>query len=278
MAYVNFDSLNNAKNSNATTKEFNNSVGFFSLKNDKDEAIVRFMHDDTSSFEILETHAIQLNGKFRRLNCIRTPMQPIDACPMCAKGEKVDYRFFIHLLQYTKNPDGSVSVEPKVWERSLSYANKLSEYINNYGPLSDIICKVVRHGVAGDMKTEYEIIPNLNKQIYRDDIFVKKLGCFDNYKALGTTVLDKTADEINEYLQTGNFPMKKQENKTPEGFTQAVSANTTNWNDTTPNWGTTTSTDDLPKWSVEQTATAQPSRNFNWTSSDSQQVNRPTRF
>ena len=284
MGYVDFETLSKQNTSEAN----NNGVGFFSLKNDGDEAIVRFMYDDTKSFEVLATHSIQVNGKFRRISCISTPNQPLTSCPFCEKGEKVDYRFFIHLLQYTKNPDGSVSVEPKVWERSISYANKLKEYLNNYGPLSDVICKIVRHGKAGDMKTDYEIIPNLSKQVYRDEVFVKKTGCFDNYKALGRVVLDKNVGEIKEYFATGNFPMKeKEEQKAPEGFTQVVTSGDPVWGDKSPNWG---STDDLPKWSVEEaktntapnwndgSTTGNPPRNFNWTTSDNQQVSRPTRF
>ena len=279
MGYVDFETLSKQN----TSEPNNNGVGFFSLKNDGDEAIVRFMYDDTKSFEVLDTHSIQVNGKFRRISCIRTPNQPLTSCPFCEKGEKVDYRFFIHLLQYNKNPDGSVSVEPKVWERSISYANKLKEYLNNYGPLSDVICKIVRHGKAGDMKTDYEIIPNLSKQVYRDEVFVKKTGCFDNYKALGRVVLDKNVGEIKEYFATGNFPMKEKEGEVATAATPTTdvpvapksSETWTNVNEIA--WNTT---DDLPKWSVEsnQPTTAQPTRTYTWTSSERQQVNRPTRF
>ena len=275
MAYINYENFNNMNNSkNVNESNPSSAVGFFSLKNDGDEAIVRFIHDDTNSFEILGTHAIQLNGKFRRINCIRTPMQPVSSYPFCDKGENIDYRFFIHLLQYVKNPDGSVSAEPKVWERSMSYANKMKEYINNYGPMSDVICKIVRHGKPGDMKTEYEIIPNLNKQIYRDDIFVKRTDYFDDYKSLGRVVLDKNVDEIKEYLTTGNFPVKNNNEEIKKPVEQN---NNTFMNEPSP-WPVVETTDDLPKWSVETTTTSQPSRNFNWTTNDSQQVNRPTRF
>ena len=216
MGYVSFDTLNV---SSGQQNQINSGIGFFSLKNDRDEAVVRFMHDSTASFEILATHSIQLNGRFRRVSCVRTPNDPIHTCPLCERGDKLDYRFYIHLLQYTNNPDGSVNVEPKIWERSISYANKLKEYLNNYGPLSDIICKIVRHGRAGDMKTEYEIIPNLNPNVYNPATFKKVDNLFEDYKALGRVVLDKTAQEITEYIQTGDFPQSAQNNqqsKVPE--------------------------------------------------------------
>ena len=140
MAYISFDNLNTVAPQN---QQSSSQVGFFTLKDDGDEAIVRFMHDDTASFEILGTHQIKVNGKFRRINCIRNPQDPISSCPFCEGGEKLEYRFFIHLLQYTNNPDGTVSVEPKVWERSISYANKMREYIMNYGPMSDTAGQVI---------------------------------------------------------------------------------------------------------------------------------------
>ena len=257
MAYISFDNLNTVS---AQAPQGGPQVGFFTLKNNGDEAIVRFMHDDTNSFEILGTHQIRVNGKFRRINCIRNPQDPISACPFCESGEKLDYRFYIHLLQYTNNPDGTVSVEPKVWERSISYANKLREYITNYGPMSDVICKIVRHGEPGDMKTEFEIIPNLNKQIYRDDVFVKKPELFDGYKALGRVVLDRSKEDINVYLNTGNFPMNEQaeavEKKPVEQKPVWDNAQPTRQAPTAPVWGQPQNN----AWSVNTTNVQRPTR------------------
>ena len=264
MAYVSFDSLNVA--STPSTQTPKSQVGFFTLKNDGDEAIVRFMHDDTNSFEILSTHSIQLNGKYRRVNCVRGPKDALSVCPLCEKGENTEYRFYIHLLQYVNNPDGTVSVEPKIWERSVSYANKLREYINNYGPMSDVICKIVRHGRAGDMKTEYEIIPNLSKQVYRDDVFVKKEGLFEGYKTLGRAVLEKNAAEIREYLNTGNFPAPTTTTPTPQTTTA-------------PNWSAPAD-NDIPQWNVRKeepkTSPWENTQTPPWATTSS--IQRPTRF
>ena len=276
MARVDF---NNIGSSNRAESSSPNSIGFFSLKNDGDEAIVRFMHDTTESFEILGTHSIQVNGKFRRINCVRTPSQSVSECPFCNRGERMDYRFFIHLLQYTNNPDGSVNVEPKVWERSISYAHKLKEYINNYGPMSDVICKIVRHGKAGDMKTEYEIIPNLSKQVYRDDIFVKKNGCFDGYSALGGPVLDKTVEEINEFLNTGDFPYKKTNAEgasVPQEFSQTFSDDKIEWS--VERNSTTTNSPNQQIWEQPTQPQARPQFQ-SWGNNDAQTpIQRPVRF
>ena len=44
-------------------------VNFFSL-NDGEEAIVRFMDNSVSDFEILSLHNIELDGKYRKVSCL----------------------------------------------------------------------------------------------------------------------------------------------------------------------------------------------------------------
>ena len=56
------------------------------------------------------------------------------------------------------------------------------------------------------MQTSYEIIPNLNKAIYRDDIYVKDTSVIGKYSAFGPLVKDKSAEDMYTYLQTGQFP------------------------------------------------------------------------
>jgi len=194
-----FDQQSNFNNSS-------NQVSFFSLKNDGDEAIVRFMYDDVSEFEILTCHNVKVNGRDVKVSCVRELNESPDKCPLCASGNQLSQRFFIKMLQYSKDPAENVTYKPVVWERSTQYALKLREYLNNYGPLSDIICKVVRHGAAGSMQTNYEIIPNLNKSIYRDEVYVKDDSVIKNYSALGGLVKEKSVEDIYTYLQTGQFP------------------------------------------------------------------------
>lgn len=200
-----------SENSNQSTLP-----GFFSLKNDGDEAIVRIMQDDVNSFEIVTTHQIQTeNGRFRNVNCIRDPREPLEKCPFCNNGLPVRQRFYIKMIQYDKTSTGVV---PKavVWERSFQYVERLKSYLDNYGPLSDIICKIIRHGKAGDMKTTYEIIPNLNKQIFTDELYPKLPEAFNGYSAVGTTVLDKSFDELSYYVSRGQFPPKEAEQQSQQ--------------------------------------------------------------
>ena len=164
-----------------------------------------------------------MGDKFRKINCIRDFRDPVENCPLCANGTKINQRFFIKMIQYDKVSDpatGMVKIVPKamVWERSTAYAKTLKSYLDNYGPLSDIICKIIRHGKAGDMQTTYEIVPNLNKAIYKDEIYIKDTSLFGDFNAFGTIVMDRTYDEIMQFQMTGQFPVreKKQEDAAPQ--------------------------------------------------------------
>lgn len=196
---------------NATS---NNQVGFFNLQNDGDEAIVRFMVDSVEDMEILTVHDIRLDGKFRQISCVRDPREPIDKCPLCARDEKVKQVVFIKMIQYVQTPNG-IEAKPVVWQRNAStYAYRIKGYLDNYGPLSNILCKVIRHGAHGDLKTTYDIIPNLSPAQFPQENFPVDYEVFKDYKACGRVVLDKTVDEINTFIATGSFPETGGQNTT----------------------------------------------------------------
>lgn len=215
MAKVNFNNLDDETLNGGSSNGPGSDVGFFTLKNDNDEAVVRFMCDSTDDFEILTVHDVQIGQRFRKVNCIRDPREPLDNCPLCKNGAKISNRFFIKLIQYDKVTDPNTGVQyvvPKamVWERSTAYAKTLKSYLDNYGPLSDIICKIIRHGKAGDMQTTYEIVPNLSKTVFRDDIYEKNSDIFGSFEAFGTIVMDRTFEEMSHFVATGEFPARQQ--------------------------------------------------------------------
>ena len=174
-------------------------VGFFTLKNDGDEAIVRIMHDSPEDFDILAVHQTTVDGKFRNVSCLRSPSDPMDMCPFCAANKKFATRLYIHLIQYVRDENNQIVAQPKVWERSTAYAKQLAEYINEYGPLSDMIFKIKRSGAKGSMDTTYTIIP-ANAKLYPEDIYVKDAEALADYQALGHAVLDKNYEEMMAML------------------------------------------------------------------------------
>lgn len=205
MARISFEAVQNDTNTGGGN---NDGIKIFSLKNDGDEAIVRIMHDSVEDFDIITTHPVKIGDKYRKVSCIRDPREPMDNCPLCKAGVKIQQRFYIHMIQYIVDNNGAVIAKPVVWERAAGqYATKIKTLIDEYGPLSDSIFKIRRNGKAGDMDTTYEILYG-NPTIYRADLYPKDVNLFNGYTALGTKVLDRSFEDISQFMATGNFPLR----------------------------------------------------------------------
>ena len=212
MAQVSFDVASEMEASRPQGQQ--GAFNFFTLRNDGDEAIVRFRYDNTSQFQIFTVHDVPIvtNGREtqRKVSCLRNPKDPIDMCPLCKSGKSSRNTFLIEMIQYVTDPNtNTVVANPVVWERSMTYANRLKSLIDEYGPLSDCVFKIKRCGAAGSRDTTYEIYYG-NPKMYPDEIFVKDFSAFENVRFLGTVIMNKNYDEITQYLTTGSFPQTQQ--------------------------------------------------------------------
>lgn len=213
MAIITADQINYADDGNF-------SVGFFSLKNDGEEAIVRIMCDSMSDLEIMTVHPVTVGASAfpnRQVNCLRDPRDPLEMCPLCAAGEKVRQKVFIRMIQYDPfTKEG----KPVVWDRVASvFAPKIKSFLDNYGPLSHIMCKIIRHGTG--KSTQYDIVPNINPMEFNETNYPIPENAFEDFTVLGRMVMDKNAEEIMQFMRTGAFPENKnnaiQQN---QGYTQ----------------------------------------------------------
>lgn len=211
MGQISYNQINFNSNGNNST----NKVGFFSLKNDNDEAVVRIMHDSVTDFDILEVHPIQINGKFLKANCIRDAREPIEKCPLCAAGYKIQQRVFVHLVQYTIE-NGQIVATPRIWDRPISFATELKSKMDMYGPLSEQLFVIKRHGAAGDLKTTYSI-DYAPPMVYQYDQYAKRPELFEGYTTIGNAVISKDYNELQYFLETGTFP-SKQTSENPAGI------------------------------------------------------------
>ena len=198
------------------TQNFGPRVGYFSLKDDGDEAIVRFCYDSPDEFDILTTHQTTVDGKFRRVNCLRESFKDsADSCPMCAAGVPLQQRFYIKLLEYTRDEKDNIVATPKIWERSTSYVNIIGNLFTEYGNVSDCVFKIKRSGEKGSMNTTYSIML-ANPNVYNSELYPKNNEAFDGYNILGTAVLDKSFDELKEMVGDTAEPAQT-------GFTEQTS-------------------------------------------------------
>lgn len=196
----NYQEYQNQQKSNQQKSNYNNNsgVGYFSLPNDGDEAIVRFVYSSTLEFDLANIHRLQIKGKWRKVNCLNDAYS-VDKCPLCTSGNKAEKVFFVKLIQYSRKEDGSIEIQPKIWERSCKYADTLNNLFTEYGNISDCIFKIKRTGAKGDMHTKYDIM-YASPAIYKPEIYVKDFSSFDNFKISDYMVLSKTSEEMEELL------------------------------------------------------------------------------
>lgn len=183
-------------------------IGYFSLKNDGDTALVRFAHVGPDDFDVVFSHEIEMEGKTRKVNCLKGRGDPDNVCPFCRERIKGALRIYIHLIEYTKDAQGNVIATPKVWERPISYGNTLADYADEYSPLSNYMFKIKRNGVRGSQNTTYTITP-CNAATYSMEEYPPHPEFFADYKALGRMVLQKTPEEMEKILEAGDESARK---------------------------------------------------------------------
>lgn len=166
-------------------------AGYFSLKNDHDVAKVRFLYNGIEDVEGYAVHEVEVDGRKRYVNCLRKYNEPIDDCPFCATNHFQAVKFFIPLYNIDED-------KVQIWERGKKFSAKISSICARYNDLVSHIFEIERNGKAGDQQTTYEIY-----ELDKDNTTLEDLP--EVSPILGSVVLDKTADEMEYYLNTGYF-------------------------------------------------------------------------
>jgi len=165
--------------------------GFFSLKNDKDVATVRFMYNTIDDVEGFAVHEIEVDGRKRYVNCLRDYNQPVDDCPLCAAKQRVIAKVFVHVYD-------EETQKLKIWDRGKTFFSKISSLCARYNPLVSTPFEIERNGKKGDTKTTYETYA-----LDTDDVTLEDLP--EVPELLGTLILDKTYEELEFFLDNGYF-------------------------------------------------------------------------
>lgn len=172
-------------------------AGFFSLKDDGDTARVRFMYNGIDDVEAFAVHQIEgEDGRKRYVNCLREYRQPLDTCPFCRERKPTQVKLFVPI--YNVDED-----KVQIWERGKKFVQKMvslcGRYSNSDTPLCAHEFDIERRGKKGDTSTTYEIYPG-----DKDDTTLEDLPDVPN--PLGGLVLDKTAEDMEFFLESGYFP------------------------------------------------------------------------
>lgn len=212
---------------------------FFSLK-DRETIKIRFLISSVEEVERFSVHTITMaDNKKKNVNCLRALNEPVQNCPLCAIGNKARGRIFLNVVDEKTH-------DLLIWERSVQFLDQLEGYIQRYGDLRDYLFEVERKGTGLD--TEYQLYPLGSSPIEDKSVLPQPIS------VLGRTLLEKTYDDLTQYINTGAFVENTQ-----------------------PTKQTTIEPQDLPR--REEVAPTQPQANNNsWGNSNSQpQANPPKR-
>jgi len=170
-----------------------NNSEWFKLQNDGDVARVQFLYKDYKDFnDVFACHKVKVGDKDRYVDCKRDYDSPIDDCPFCASGMPISP--VMMLSMYDHNDE-----KVKMWERGKTFKRKMESLFNRYPNLSEMVFEIERRGAKGDKKTTYEIYP-------MPEIEPVDVSQIERPKFVGSFILDKTPDEMQTYLDTGEFP------------------------------------------------------------------------
>lgn len=167
-------------------------AGYFSLKNDKDVATVRFMYNSIDDVEGYAVHQVEIDGKKRYVNCLREYNQPLDTCPFCREKMYTQAKLFIPIYNIDQD-------KVQVWERGKKFISKISSICARYPNVVSHVFEIERNGKPKDTATTYEIY-----EVSKDDTTLEDLP--EVADPLGTIVLDKSADDMEFYLENSYFP------------------------------------------------------------------------
>ena len=86
----------------------------------------------------------------------------------------------------------------QTWERGKKFGSKLTSMCSRYPNTVSHTFEIERNGRAGDQQTTYEIYETGETP----EVTMEE---FEVPNALGTIILDKTAEEMQTFLDTGDF-------------------------------------------------------------------------
>jgi hypothetical protein len=212
-------------------------VGYFRLKNDGDIAIARINIGSTDEMMFASVHSVGANGRWLKVSCMNPLGVNGGQCGLCAAHTsnpngpvgKSAKKLFIPMLVSYRDPSaegGYTTPAPVIWDRPAAFSRELANKLMIAGDLRNTLVLITRNGKAGDMQTTYsmDILPE-NHPVFKPEMVPADFSAFNNFNIAKHSYWEKSADEINAYLTTGQFPERVQTNTQQPTATVANVAN-----------------------------------------------------
>ena len=212
-------------------------IGYFKLKDDGDTAIARINLASTDEFMFAAVHTLSVGGKWMKVSCLNPLGMNAAGCPLCSANQanpkgsvgKSAKKMFIPMIVSYRDPNsanGYTPPVPVIWDRPAQFSRELANKLMLAGNLKDVLVMITRNGKANDMQTTYsvEIIPATHP-VFKPDMIPTDFSAFNNFNIAKHSYWEKSAEEINTFLATGQFPERAQ-NTQQAVNTMANTANT----------------------------------------------------
>ena len=199
-------------------------VGYFKLKDDGDIAIARINLSSTDEFSFAAVHTIGINGKWMKVSCLNPLGVNAGGCGLCSahnanpKGSisKAAKKMFIPMMVSYRDPNaatGYTAPAPVIWDRPAAFSRELANKLMIAGDLRNTLVLITRNGKANDMQTTYsmDILP-ADHPVFKPDMIPADFSAFNNFNIARHSYWEKTPEEINAFLTTGQFPERAQAN------------------------------------------------------------------
>ena len=211
-------------------------VGYFKLKNDGDIAIARINISSTDDMMFASVHTVNAGGRWLKVSCLNPLGANGGSCGLCSAHTsnpngpvgKPAKKVFIPMMVSYRDPNaegGYTAPAPVIWDRPAAFSRELANKLMIAGDLRNTLVLITRNGKAGDMQTTYsmDILPS-DHPVFKPTMVPTDFSAFNNFNIAKHSYWEKSADEINTYLTTGQFPERVQTN-TPQPTTVANVAN-----------------------------------------------------
>lgn len=195
-----------------SVEEFNNERyhGLFRLINDEDSAEVIFLYRRKEDALQVTAHYIKSADYSGYVHCTGK------GCPVCAKGGiRVQSKLFIPLYVISQN--GEKVDKILFWDRNMTFYPQIERDVFNRfpGDPSNVVFKIVRHGVSNDRETTFEITGKYrNSALTYDQILAKFNAKMPDYYS--EVIREYTPAELSALLQSAsNVAVKDMPEFTP---------------------------------------------------------------
>ncbi len=197
-------------------------IGYFRLKDDGDIAIARINISSTDEFMFAAVHTINAGGKWIKVSCHNPLGMNAAGCALCSANQanpkgtvsKSTKKMYIPMIVSYRDPQSATGYTPPapvIWERPAGFSRELANKLMVAGDLKSVLVLITRNGKAGDMQTTYsvDVLPATHP-VFKPEMIPADFSAFNNFNIAKHSYWEKTAEEINTFLTTGQFPERAQ--------------------------------------------------------------------